>query len=215
MNVLPCGHDAVLVEFLSGAERRAFVAAFDAAHPPDVVNRVAGAVTVLVRVTGPSALDGVLGAIESVHHAAAAGAASGVIGAADAPPPSGITSIPVVYDGPDLDQAAAAAGITVEEFVEHHGEVTWDVDFVGFLPGFAYLRSPQWQWQIPRLTTPRTSVPAGSVAVAERSTAVYPSASPGGWLLIGHTDVNMWDPWRDPPALLGDDGRVRFTRVDE
>jgi KipI family sensor histidine kinase inhibitor len=119
--------------------------------------------------------------------------------------------VPVVYDGPDLADVAEISGLTAAELIEAHTGAEHIVDFLGFAPGFAYLSgSPL---DVPRLAAPRAAVPAGSVAVAGRQSAVYPSASPGGWRLIGRTDLAVWDVRREPPALFEPGDRVRFVRV--
>lgn len=121
-----------------------------------------------------------------------------------------LVAIPVVYDGPDLDDVAVRTGLPVDEVVRIHAGTELTVAFCGFAPGFAYLAGlPRRLW-VPRRDTPRTRVPAGSVALAEDRTGVYPRDSPGGWQVIGHTDVVLWDLDRDPPALLRPGLRVRF-----
>jgi 5-oxoprolinase (ATP-hydrolysing) subunit B len=122
-------------------------------------------------------------------------------------------TIDVVYDGPDIAALAYAAQISVDDVVRLHATGTYEVAFCGFSPGFAYLRGIDERLQVPRRDTPRTSVPAGSIGVAAGYTCVYPSASPGGWHLIGRTTAALWDVDRDPPALLGPGRAVRFRRV--
>ncbi|MEU6786282.1 allophanate hydrolase subunit 1 [Nonomuraea angiospora] len=121
-----------------------------------------------------------------------------------------VVTIPVVYDGADLDSVAALAGIPVDEVVSRHAGRELVVGWLGFAPGFAYLTGLDPVLETPRLDTPRTSVPAGSVAVAGPYSAVYPSASPGGWRLIGRTSVRVWDVTADPPSLFRPGTRVRF-----
>ncbi|MEW1841458.1 allophanate hydrolase subunit 1 [Nonomuraea angiospora] len=121
-----------------------------------------------------------------------------------------VVTIPVVYDGADLDSVAALAGISVDEVVSRHAGRELVVGWLGFAPGFAYLTGLDPVLETPRLDTPRTSVPAGSVAVAGPYSAVYPSASPGGWRLIGRTSVRVWDVTADPPSLFRPGVRVRF-----
>lgn len=118
--------------------------------------------------------------------------------------------LPVRYDGPDRELVARTAGITVEELVELHSGAEYSVAFCGFAPGFGYLTGLPEPLRQPRLERPRTTVPAGSLAVAGEFTAVYPRSSPGGWRLIGHTEAVMFDPRRDPPALLGPGDVVRL-----
>ena len=121
--------------------------------------------------------------------------------------------IPVRYDGADLDAVAEATGLTRAGVVERHAGPVYSVDFMGFLPGFAYLSGLDPVLHLPRLETPRTRVPAGSVAIAGERCAVYPRESPGGWRLLGHTDVVMFDLAADPPALLRAGLRVRFEPI--
>jgi 5-oxoprolinase (ATP-hydrolysing) subunit B len=121
--------------------------------------------------------------------------------------------IPVVYDGADLGPVAESVGLSVAEVVALHTEAVYTAEFLGFAPGFAYLVGLPEVLHLPRRATPRTRVPGGSVAIADRHTAVYPGASPGGWHLLGHTAASVWDPRRDPPALVGPGSRVRFESV--
>ena len=124
--------------------------------------------------------------------------------------------IPTRYggaDGPDLAGLAAARGLTEHEVIELHASVDYEVLFLGFAPGFAYLGDVPEAIAMPRLATPRIRVPAGSIAIAVRQTAVYPFESPGGWQLIGHTDVRLWDVDRESPALLTPGVVVRFVPV--
>lgn len=122
--------------------------------------------------------------------------------------------IGVHYDGPDLDNIAAVTGLTRHEVIGAHTATTWQVAFGGFVPGFAYLVGGDDRLQVPRRSEPRTTVPAGSVALAGEFSAVYPRSSPGGWQLLGHTDAVLWDVDRDPPALLRPGVAVRFVELD-
>jgi 5-oxoprolinase (ATP-hydrolysing) subunit B len=124
--------------------------------------------------------------------------------------------IPVRYggaDGPDLEGVAAEVGLRPSEVVELHAGTMYEVLFLGFAPGFAYLGEVPARLVAPRLATPRIRVPAGSVAVASTMTAVYPQASPGGWRILGRTDTSMFDPEAAPPARLRPGDRVRFVPV--
>lgn len=119
----------------------------------------------------------------------------------------------VHYDGPDLAQAAAHAGLTPARFVEAHAAPRYEVACLGFLPGFAYLLGLPTELAQPRLATPRSLVPAGAVAIGGQQTGVYPQASPGGWKLIGRVDVQvqpLFDPAADPPAWLLPGDALRF-----
>ena len=119
--------------------------------------------------------------------------------------------IPVRYDGEDLDEVARLTGLDPDEVVARHTAPTYTVAFLGFSPGFPYLVGLDPALEVPRRDTPRTSIPAGSVGLAGGQTGIYPTASPGGWQLIGRTEVTLFDPDRDPPALLGPGSRLRFT----
>jgi KipI family sensor histidine kinase inhibitor len=118
--------------------------------------------------------------------------------------------IPVIYDGPDLDEVARLTGLSVAELVEHHRSAEYRVAFTGFAPGFGYLSGGDPALAVPRRDTPRTKVAAGAVGLAGEFTGVYPRPGPGGWQIIGHTDTPMWDLQRTPAALLRPGVRVRF-----
>lgn len=124
-------------------------------------------------------------------------------------------AIPVVYDGADLEAVATRLALSTEAVVVLHSEANYVVAFTGFMPGFPYLIAdePNRLLELPRLETPRTQVPAGSVAVAAGYGGIYPRSSPGGWNLLGRTEVVVFDPKRRPPALLEPGSRVRFERV--
>jgi KipI family sensor histidine kinase inhibitor len=139
--------------------------------------------------------------------------AAQIAGWSPAPVPAGVgalTRIPVDYDGADLAQVAEAWQLSVAEAVDLHSGFEYRVAFCGFAPGFAYLTGLPERYRLPRRSTPRTSVPAGSVAVAGPYTGVYPHSSPGGWHLLGTTDAPLWDLGRPEPALLVPGTRVRF-----
>jgi len=121
--------------------------------------------------------------------------------------------VPTVYDGPDLEAVARAWGTTTRDVVAVHTAHEMRVAFCGFAPGFPYCTGLPAALRVPRLDTPRTRVPPGSVALADEYTGVYPTASPGGWRLIGRTDLVLWNPDRDPPATLAPGTRVRFVEV--
>lgn len=133
-----------------------------------------------------------------------------------APPIGRLQMIPAVYggeDGPDLPDVAALCGLSEEEVIELHLATELLVLFLGFAPGFAYLGDLPEALRVPRLATPRTRTPAGSVAIAGHMAGIYPAELPGGWRLIGRTTVTLFDPHRDPPALLSPGDRVRFERA--
>jgi KipI family sensor histidine kinase inhibitor len=122
--------------------------------------------------------------------------------------------IEVCYDGPDLAEVAALTGLAVGEVIDRHQAAEYEVGWLGFSPGFGYLTGLDPALQpVPRLDSPRLAVPAGSVAIAGGLAAVYPARSPGGWRLLGRTSARMWDPDRQPPALLMPGMRVRFRAV--
>ena len=127
--------------------------------------------------------------------------------------PSRLHRIPVRYggeDGPDLAPVAAELGLSPAEVVALHTGSDLEVLFLGFAPGFAYLGELPEALRVPRLSTPRVRVPAGSVAVASAMSAIYPHASPGGWRILGRTDTQLWDPAATPPARLRPGDKVRF-----
>ncbi|MBO0856190.1 MAG: allophanate hydrolase subunit 1 [Nocardia sp.] len=122
-------------------------------------------------------------------------------------------TIPVHYDGPDLDAVAEFLGIDRDAVVHRHTAAVWECAFIGFAPGFGYLRTPDSDLTVPRRDQARTGVPAGSVALAGGYSAVYPRRSPGGWQLIGRTGAVLWDPERPNPALLRAGARIRFVEA--
>lgn len=196
MRILPMGDHAVLVEDPPGGPM-AWSEGLRAEERPDVVDIVPAATTVLVRwIAGaPAAFRSeTLGTVRPRR----------VVAGADA------VVIPVRYDGPDLHAVADALGRTAAEVVGLHSGCGYEVAFCGFAPGFAYLVGLPGVLHLPRRATPRTAVPAGSVAIAAGYSAVYPRESPGGWHLIGSTDLVLFDPDREPPALLSPGTRVRF-----
>jgi KipI family sensor histidine kinase inhibitor len=132
-------------------------------------------------------------------------------GSAAAPAEAGGVEVPVVYDGPDLAEVAALTGLTAEEVVAAHTGTPWTVAFGGFAPGFSYLVGGDPRLRVPRRDSPRTRVPAGAVGLAGEFSGIYPRESPGGWQLIGHTSLTMWDTGRDAPALLTAGMTVRFV----
>ena len=121
--------------------------------------------------------------------------------------------IPVMYDGPDLDEVARLTGLSVADLIEHHRSAEYRVAFTGFAPGFGYLSGGDPALAVPRRDTPRTKVAAGAVGLAGEFTGVYPRPGPGGWQIIGHTDTPMWDLRRTPAAVLRPGVRVRFRAV--
>ena len=129
--------------------------------------------------------------------------------APDLPP----VELPVVFDGPDLAEVAELTGRAVPALVEQLVAVEYTVAFSGFAPGFGYLTGLPEELHVPRRSTPRTRVPAGSVGLAGPYAGAYPRPSPGGWQLVGRTDAVLFDVERDEPALLRPGVRVRFREV--
>jgi KipI family sensor histidine kinase inhibitor len=127
----------------------------------------------------------------------------------------GLVVIDTVYDGEDLAEVGELSGLGVDGVIAAHSSQLWTVAFAGFAPGFGYLVGENDALNVPRRSSPRTAVPAGSVALAGNYSAVYPRRSPGGWQLIGHTGARMWDLDREQPALAGPGQRIRFRAVRE
>ncbi|HEX3647804.1 MAG TPA: 5-oxoprolinase subunit PxpB [Pseudonocardiaceae bacterium] len=206
MRLRRCGTDAVLVEVDSldqvAAVRAAVSAAADRGDLTGLVELVPAARTVLVSVqpgtTGLTRLRDILAAADLTHPPR---------------PARREVLIPVRYDGPDLGLAADTAGLTVAELVELHSSAKYAVAFTGFAPGFGYLVGLPEPLVQARLDRPRTAVPAGSVGIAGEFTGVYPRSSPGGWRLLGRTELALFDPHREPPALLVPGDTVRFEVV--
>jgi allophanate hydrolase subunit 1 len=218
--IAPYGDTAWLVEFSESTDRAVVHqlardlatgsagAVRGAGDPPRKVRDVTvGDRTLVVRLSAGSAPDG--SAEErtwldkQVHRVQ-----DGLPGA---PPSRPATVLPVTFDGEDLDAVAESAGLSTDRVISLLLGAELRVAFVGFAPGFAYLTGlPPPLSGIPRRATPRRSVPAGSVAIAGGFAAVYPAATPGGWHLVGHTPVRMFDPAVAPYALLAAGDRVRF-----
>ncbi|MEV0168035.1 allophanate hydrolase subunit 1 [Nonomuraea fuscirosea] len=197
------GEHGLLVETGSLELSHRLDAALRVERPEGVVEIVPGPETVLVVAPGVDQAR-LLARVEELAGRERAKAAGG----ADEEQP--LVTIPVVYDGADLDSVAALAGISADEVVARHTGRELVVGWLGFAPGFAYLTGLDPVLETPRLDTPRTSVPAGSVAVAGPYSAVYPSASPGGWRLLGRTATRVWDVTAEPPSLFRPGMRVRF-----
>lgn len=203
--LLPSGDAALLVECDSLEEVLALHDALAADPRPGVVELVPAARTILVAVD-PARLP--LESAATWVRRIPAEAGSRLAGAAADP-----VAIPVAYDGDDLAATASLLAVSPEALVAAHTAAEWRVAFVGFAPGFGYLVSDDWPFEVPRLEAPRPRVPAGSVAIAGAFGGVYPRQSPGGWRLIGRTDATLWDPEADEPALLAPGRRVRFEAI--
>lgn len=212
VRVLPAGAHALLVELVDGDHAEAFHAELlrrrERGALPGVREIVPGARTVL--------LDGIEdrgGRIPTARDRLARELVSWTL-----PPPRrevrDAVEIPVVYDGPDLAEVAALWGVGADEVPGLHSRTAFRVAFCGFAPGFGYLTGLPERLHVPRRSTPRTRVPAGALALAGPYTGVYPRPSPGGWQLIGRMvdpAAALWDPGREPAALLGPGTRVRFV----
>lgn len=198
--VRPVGRTALLVEVGAAEVARWYAALAGLRESGRVRDVVPGARNVL--------LDGI------VDPAGVAALVSGMQ-PPELPPGDGpVIEIAVRYDGPDLDEVARIWRCDRAGVVTVHTGTPFRVAFTGFSPGFGYLSGLPAERHVPRRATPRTRVPAGSVGLAGEWSGVYPSPSPGGWQLIGTTPLAMFDPRRDPPALLTPGTRVRFRDAD-
>lgn len=197
MRLLPAGENALLIEFADLPETMSYHRSMVRQRPDAVVDLVPAARTVLVIFDGAPApiLEWVAALEPAVDDPTAASEA---------------VTIPVTYDGADLDDVARLTGLSVAEVVAAHTQQTWTVAFGGFAPGFGYLVGTDTRLHVPRRNSPRTSVPAGAVGLAGEFSGIYPRSSPGGWQLIGRSDVTLWDSERTPPALLTPGTTVRF-----
>jgi KipI family sensor histidine kinase inhibitor len=200
MRIVSAGENAALVEFDGLDETMAYYRALSLNTPAGVVDLVPAARTVLVMFDGPK--QPVLDWISATEPAVTA-----------VDDRSDTVTISVVYDGEDLDEVARLTGLSTTEVVAAHTGQAWTVAFGGFAPGFGYLVGTDTRLHVPRRTSPRTSVPAGSVGLAGEFSGIYPRSSPGGWQLIGRTDAPLWNLDRDPPALLRPGTVVRFEQA--
>ena len=201
MKVRVAGERGLLVEVEDLATVHRLHAALRELDPPGVVELVPAYRTVLI-VADP-------GQAEALDDLAAR------LPGLELPPAEAVAGetveIPVRYDGEDLPEVAGLTGLEPEEVVRRHTAPEYTVAFLGFSPGFPYLVGLDPALAVPRRGTPRTSIPAGSVGLAGNQTGIYPTATPGGWQLIGRTEVTLFDPAREPPALLAPGTRLRFT----
>lgn len=197
VRVLPSGERAILVELDDAVTARALAERLR--ERPDTEDVVPGARTVLVVAADPAALPGLRELVETA-------AATDPV-----PLPTEEVVVEVDYDGEDLAEVADLTGLSPEEIVRRHSAARYRVEFVGFAPGFAYLTGLDPVLHLPRLSTPRPSVPAGSVAIAGAYAAVYPRSSPGGWRLLGRTSATLFDVAADPPTRLAAGTEVRFV----
>jgi KipI family sensor histidine kinase inhibitor len=191
------GEGAVLVEVADFAEAHALRRALLDAPLPGIRELIPGHSSLLI-VADPLTLD-----LDSV--------------AANLPAIVQVSTVPgrmheftVHYDGEDLAAVAKQLGFTTDEVVRRHTGPVYDVAFLGFVPGFPYLTGLDPKLQLPRRSRPRTRVPAGSVALADGYTGIYPQATPGGWHILGRCAIQLFDAARGQPALLMPGDRVRF-----
>lgn len=203
MRILPVNRSTVLVELQDLDQVLALHASLMSQPLDGIEEMLPAARTLMLRFDAKRLSAEALAAILPQRDLAAR---CGTVGAAQAP----LLEIPMRYDGEDLAEVAALAGLDVAEVIRRHQASEFTVAFCGFAPGFAYLVGGDPALQVPRRQTPRPQVPAGSVALGGVYCGVYPQASPGGWRLIGTTGTKMWDADRDPPALLTPGTRVRF-----
>ncbi|WP_137130988.1 5-oxoprolinase/urea amidolyase family protein [Rhizobium sp. FY34] len=199
MRFLPVSLTVLLVELKDLDETLALFASLEADPVEGIEDMVPAARTLMIRFR-PDRLTPERLAADIAHRDLSAKIA----------PSDMLVDIPVHYDGEDLADVAALTGLSVEEVVSRHTQSTFTVAFCGFAPGFGYLVGGDPALQVPRRQSPRTKIPAGSVALAGAFSGVYPQNSPGGWQIIGTTPLKMWDLSRDPPALFQPGYRVRF-----
>ncbi|MFD3507113.1 5-oxoprolinase subunit PxpB [Nocardia sp. NPDC058666] len=200
MRMLPCADAGLLLEVGSLREVLALADAVRAADFADVLDVVPAARTVLLTTRRGADLEVLRRAVLDLD------VEVGAVATADT-----TVEVPVHYDGPDLAEVAALTGLSAEQVIHAHTNTPWRVAFGGFAPGFAYLAEGDRRLYVPRRAEPRASVPASSVGLAAEFSGIYPRSSPGGWQLIGRTDVVLWDAERDPPALLRPGAVVRFV----
>jgi KipI family sensor histidine kinase inhibitor len=207
--IRPFGEAALLVEVDGPDAAQAIAESLRRDPLPSMVEAVPALDTVLVELDPLAVTAGVASAtaqlaerLAGTRHGVAAGRRR---------------TIPVVYGGthgPDLEEVARLTGLPAGEVVALHTSTELRVLFSGFAPGFAYLGDLPSALRVPRLATPRTRTPAGSVAVAESMSGIYPAELPGGWRVIGRTPLTLFDPRRDPPAYLVPGDRIRFVAIE-
>jgi KipI family sensor histidine kinase inhibitor len=199
---MPFGDTALLVEVEGLPEVLSLAAAMRAERPPEVVDVIPAARTVLLVANAPAYVAQLVQWVTTLSSTTLS----------DQPSVEEV-KLDVTYDGPDLAEVSRLTGMSEDDIVAAHTGTPWRIAFGGFAPGFAYLTGGDPRLAVARRDEPRTSVPTGSVGLAGEYSGVYPRASPGGWQLIGRTEAPLWDPERDPPALLVPGGTVRFRAV--
>lgn len=221
LRFLPAGDAALLVELPSLAHASALHRAVLAQPIDGVRDLVPAARTLLILLdphnprtnTSPTHPDLIHALHTRARTAFPANPAAPGTATLDTPTPAitaAAVNIPVHYNGQDLPTVAELLGTSVCEVIRRHTAQPWQAAFAGFAPGFVYLAGGHPGLQVPRRASPRTQVPAGSVALAGEFSAIYPQASPGGWQLIGTTGTPMWDLHRTPPALVQPGCSVQF-----
>jgi KipI family sensor histidine kinase inhibitor len=202
MRFLRCADSGLLIELADLEAVQALYAVLAEAPPEGVTDLVPAARTLLLHLdpkrANAAAIEAAVREVKPREAARADGAR---------------VEVPVVYDGADLAEVAQLTGLTEREVVHRHTSTEWTVAFGGFAPGFGYLAGGPPDLVVPRRTESRTRVPPGSVGLAGAFSGIYPRESPGGWQLIGRTDLEIWRVDRDPPALLRPGVRVRFQEV--
>lgn len=199
MRLRPAGPHAVLAEVADLDAVHRLAAAVRSAGLPGVVEVVPGYRTLLVTTSSAAEVAGVREALPALELPELTQVRGRLV------------QVPVRYDGVDLPEVARLTGLSPAEVVRRHTAPEYLVAFLGFAPGFPYLLGLDPALAVPRRDTPRTSVPAGSVGLAGGQTGIYPQATPGGWQLLGRTDLVLFDAQRDPPALLAAGDRLRFV----
>ncbi|MCB1676063.1 MAG: 5-oxoprolinase subunit PxpB [Halioglobus sp.] len=215
MELRVVGEDAIMLYLGSepgpalAARIQSACRAVEQALGADLIDLVPSYASVLIvydplRIDHLSALRRVRGALQGLGDARASDSVRTVV-------------LPVYYApeaGADLEALAARAGLSVQQVIDLHSATSYRVYAIGFAPGFAYLGQVDERIAAPRLATPRPRVPRGAVAIADRQTAVYPAASPGGWNLIGRCPTRMFDPRAEPTMPVGVGDEVRFEPID-
>ena len=213
VSVHPFGEAALIVEFGEEISESAYhrvrgLAADLEADPPKGLGELVPAYNSLLASYDPRVTD--CATMEADLRSRA------IRSSAKAPGPSRIVRIPVCYEPPyalDLDDVARQANLSADEVIAIHSSGLYLVYMLGFTPGFPYLGGMDARIAAPRRASPRTSLPAGSVGIADRQTGIYPQESPGGWNIIGRTPAVLFDPAREPPALLAAGLYIRFNPI--
>ncbi|QPK78693.1 5-oxoprolinase/urea amidolyase family protein [Corynebacterium lizhenjunii] len=204
MQIHPVGTRALLIDLPGLTAVMDWHAALSAQPLKDQVDCIAAATTLLLTFETPNSARAAAEALPEFRPQAQRAAEPRTV------------DIDVLYDGEDLEEAAAHAGMSTEALIDWHTSTEWSAAFGGFAPGFSYCTpaNPERALSIPRRDTPRKAVPAGAVAIAGEFSAVYPRVSPGGWQLLGRTTTPMWQSHAQPPALVQPGDRVRYRAVN-